>query len=148
MEKAGAEVVPADAVTPGQRPWRAGRGASRRRDTPNHERSTHMTTTAQAAQAKAIEIGKLVIRATTSAGIGHPTTMLSLAHLAGMLVDRLMRWDLARQNAPGSDRLVLPEGHAVPIIYAAYATSVLPTLTCHLTRQLADGRTASSWRAQ
>ncbi len=30
-----------------------------------------------------------------------------------------MRWDPAHPDAPGSDRLVLSEGHAVPIVYAA-----------------------------
>ena len=30
---------------------------------------------------KAIELGRLAIRATTAAGSGHPTTALSLAHL-------------------------------------------------------------------
>lgn len=88
-----------------------------------------MTTTAQAVQAKAIEIGKLAVRATTSAGSGHPTTALSLAHLTAVLMYRVMRWDPAHPDAPGSDRLVLSEGHAVPIIYAACAdlgVSILP----------------------
>ncbi len=88
-----------------------------------------MNTTAQAVQAKAIEIGKLAVRATTSAGSGHPTTALSLAHLTAVLMYRVMRWDPAHPDAPGSDRLVLSEGHAVPIIYAACAdlgVSILP----------------------
>lgn len=37
-----------------------------------------MTTPSQAVQSKAIALGKLAIRATTSAGNGHPTTALSL----------------------------------------------------------------------
>ena len=74
-----------------------------------------------AVQAKAIELGKLAVRATTVAGSGHPTTALSLAHLATVLMYRVMRWDPVQPAAPGSDRLVLSEGHAVPIIYAACA---------------------------
>jgi transketolase len=34
---------------------------------------------------------------------------------------RMIRWDPALPNAAGSDRLVLSEGHAVPINYAASA---------------------------
>ncbi len=69
--------------------------------------------------AKAIELGRLAIRATTAAGAGHPTTALSLAHLVTVLMYRVMRWIPADPANPGSDRLVLSEGHAVPIIYAA-----------------------------
>jgi transketolase len=69
--------------------------------------------------AKAIDLGRLAIRATTSAGIGHPTTALSLAHLVAVLMYRVMRWTPADPDNPGSDRLVLSEGHAVPILYAA-----------------------------
>ncbi len=73
----------------------------------------------KAVHAKAIALGKLAIRATTSAGSGHPTTALSLAHLVTVLMYGVMRWDPAHPDAPGSDRLVLSEGHAVPIVYAA-----------------------------
>jgi transketolase len=44
----------------------------------------------QAVQAKAIALGKLALRATTSAGSGHPTTALSLAHLIAVLMYRVM----------------------------------------------------------
>jgi transketolase len=80
-----------------------------------------MTATERAVDAKAIELGKLAVRATTAAGSGHPTTALSLAHLVTVLMYRVMRWDPRHPHAPGSDRLVLSEGHAVPIIYAACA---------------------------
>lgn len=80
-----------------------------------------MTTPTKALQAKAIALGKLAVRATTSAGSGHPTTALSLAHLVAVLMYRVMRWDPLVPDAAGSDRLVLSEGHAVPIVYAACA---------------------------
>jgi transketolase len=69
--------------------------------------------------AKAIDLGRLAIRATTAAGSGHPTTALSLAHLVAVLMYRVMRWTPADPSNPGSGRLVLGEGHAVPIVYAA-----------------------------
>src|SRR5688572_18044333 len=70
---------------------------------------------------KAIEIGKLSVVMTTAAGSGHPSTALSLAHLVTVLMYKQMRWDPKDPWNPTSDRLVLSEGHAVPIIYAALA---------------------------
>ena len=70
---------------------------------------------------KAIDIGKLSVEMTTSAGSGHPSTALSLAHLVTVLMYHQMRWDPKDPWNPASDRLVLSEGHAVPIIYAALA---------------------------
>src|SRR5437870_5755199 len=70
---------------------------------------------------KAIDIGKLSVEMTTSAGSGHPSTALSLTHLVTVLMYHQMRWDPKDPWNPASDRLVLSEGHAVPIIYAALA---------------------------
>jgi len=75
----------------------------------------------QVVHAKAIQIGKLAVKATTAAGSGHPTTALSLAHITTVLMYHMMRWDPQNPSHHGSDRLVLSEGHAVPIIYAACA---------------------------
>jgi len=72
-------------------------------------------------QAKAIELGKLAVRATTAAGSGHPTSALSLAHIVATLMYHAMRWQPQQPRHPGADRLVLSEGHAVPIVYAACA---------------------------
>ncbi|HEV8604570.1 MAG TPA: transketolase [Tepidisphaeraceae bacterium] len=70
---------------------------------------------------KAIDIGKLSVEMTTAAGSGHPSTALSLTHLVTVLMYHQMRWDPKDPWNHASDRLVLSEGHAVPIIYAAYA---------------------------
>jgi transketolase len=74
-----------------------------------------------AVQKKAIELGKMSVEMTTSAGSGHPSTALSLAHLVTVLMYYQMRWDPKDPWNQGSDRLILSEGHAVPIIYAALA---------------------------
>src|SRR3954462_7854592 len=76
---------------------------------------------ALAANKKAVEIGKLSVEMTTAAGSGHPSTALSLAHLVTVLLYHQMRWDPKDPWNPANDRLVLSEGHAVPIIYAALA---------------------------
>jgi transketolase len=80
-----------------------------------------MPTFDQVVHAKALEIGKLAVRAITAAGSGHPSTALSLAHITAVLMYNQMRWDPEHPQHHGSDRLVLSEGHAVPIIYAACA---------------------------
>ncbi len=71
--------------------------------------------------AKAVELGKLILRMTTAAGSGHPSSALALIHVIVELMYRRMRYDPADPWNPSSDRLVLSEGHAVPVVYAAYA---------------------------
>ena len=76
---------------------------------------------ADAVRYKAIELGRHVVKMTAEAGSGHPSSGLSLAHLTVVLMYHQMRYDAANPWNPLNDRLVLSEGHAVPIIYAAYA---------------------------
>ncbi len=76
---------------------------------------------AAAIHLKAAELGKLAVRMTAKSGSGHPSSALSLAHIATVLMYHQMRFDPANPWHPGGDRLVLSEGHAVPIIYAALA---------------------------
>lgn len=74
-----------------------------------------------AVHAKAIELDHLSLDMTANAGSGHPTTAMSLGHLVTVLMYHIMRWSPEDPKYPTADRLVLSEGHAVPIIYAAYA---------------------------
>lgn len=74
-----------------------------------------------ALESRAIEMGKNVVRMTTAAGSGHPSSGLALVHLVASLMYKQMRYDPANPWHPGADRLVLSEGHAVPVVYAAYA---------------------------
>jgi transketolase len=71
--------------------------------------------------AKAIELTKLSYQMTAESGSGHPSTAASLAHLTTVLLYDHMRHEPANPDHPASDRLVLSEGHAVPIVYAATA---------------------------
>jgi transketolase len=70
---------------------------------------------------KAIDLIKLSIEMTTAAGSGHPTSAASLAHLVTVLLYNHLRYDPAEPDHPAADRLVLSEGHACPIVYAAAA---------------------------
>jgi transketolase len=81
----------------------------------------HAMTSQASIHAKAIELIKLAIEMTTAAGSGHPSSAASLAHLVTVLMYQHMRYDPADPDHPAADRLVLSEGHACPIIYAAAA---------------------------
>ena len=70
---------------------------------------------------KAVELTRLSYEMTAAAGSGHPTSCASLAHLVSVLMYQQMRYEPVNPGHPSSDRLVLSEGHAVPIVYAACA---------------------------
>ena len=74
-----------------------------------------------AVHAKALQLDHLCLEMCATAGSGHPTSALSLGHLATVLLYHTMRWVPDDPRYPTSDRLVLSEGHAVPLIYAACA---------------------------
>jgi transketolase len=95
----------------------------------------HIMAWVASVHAKAIELIKLSIEMTTAAGSGHPTSAASLAHLVTVLMYHHMRHDPADPSHPAADRLVLSEGHACPIIYAAAADL-----------GIAIGRDRAAWR--
>lgn len=72
-----------------------------------------------AIHAQAIELDKMCLEMTAAAGAGHPSTCLSLGHIVTYLMFNAMRYSPDYPDYPTSDRLVLSEGHAVPIVYAA-----------------------------
>lgn len=74
-----------------------------------------------AVHAQAIELDRLSLEMCAAAGSGHPTTCMSIGHIVTMLMFYSMRWSPDHPTYPSSDRLVLSEGHAVPIVYAAAA---------------------------
>ncbi len=88
--------------------------------TPESKKGTPQTES-NAIHAKAVELGKLALKMTAAAGSGHPSSALALAHIVVELMYRRMRYDVQNPWNPGNDRLVLSVGHAVPIVYAAYA---------------------------
>ncbi len=74
-----------------------------------------------AVHAQAIELDKLSLEMCAAAGSGHPTTAMSLGHIVTVLMFHSMRWAPDVPDYPTADRLILSEGHAVPVVYAAYA---------------------------
>ncbi len=72
-----------------------------------------------AVHAQAVELNRMSLEMCALAGAGHPSTAMSLGHLVTVLMFHTMRWSPEQPDYPTSDRLVLSEGHAVPVIYAA-----------------------------
>jgi len=60
------------------------------------------------------------IRASTSAGSGHPTSSMSAADLLAVLVTRHLRYDWDDPKSPGNDHLIFSKGHASPLLYAVF----------------------------
>lgn len=75
----------------------------------------------RAIRLKATELARFVLEMTTGAGSGHPSSALSLAHIVTVLMYQVMRHNPADPWNTAADRMVLSEGHAVPIVYAAWA---------------------------
>ncbi|MFF4407830.1 transketolase [Streptomyces sp. NPDC001404] len=60
------------------------------------------------------------VRASTSAGSGHPTSSLSAADLMAVLMTRHLRYDWDDPGNPANDHLVFSKGHASPLLYAMF----------------------------
>lgn len=65
-----------------------------------------------------------ILRSTTAAGSGHPSTSLSATDLmVGLLFGGNFRADLDNPQNPNNDRLIFSKGHASPLLYALYAAA-------------------------
>lgn len=60
------------------------------------------------------------IRSTTQAGSGHPTSSMSAADLAAVLLSGHLRYDFSHPENPNNDHLILSKGHAAPLLYSMY----------------------------
>jgi transketolase len=65
------------------------------------------------------------IRAATSAGSGHPTSSMSAADLAAVLLARHFRYDWDDPRALGNDHLIFSKGHASPLLYAMFKAAAV-----------------------
>ncbi len=62
-----------------------------------------------------------ILKATTHAGSGHPTSSLSAVELmVGLLFGGFFRYDVDRPDHPNNDRLLFSKGHASPLFYALW----------------------------
>jgi transketolase len=104
-----------------------------------------------AVHAQAIELNKMCLEMTAAAGAGHPSTCLSLGHIVTVLMFNAMRYSPEYPDYPTSDRLVLSEGHAVPIVYAAACKLGVmvgrdPENRRHL--KVEDAKTLREWKSE
>jgi transketolase len=72
--------------------------------------------------ARAKEIRKDILRMTTEAGSGHPSSSLSATEIVTALYfGGFLRHDAKNPHWPDRDRFILSKGHAAPVLYAALA---------------------------
>src|ERR671935_616186 len=60
------------------------------------------------------------IRCAAAAKSGHPTSSMSAADLAAVLLAKYLRYDFADPGNPCNDHFVLSKGHASPLLYSFY----------------------------
>ena len=60
------------------------------------------------------------VRASAKAGSGHPTSSMSAADLAAVLLASHFRYDYDEPKSPANDRLVFSKGHASPLVYGLF----------------------------
>jgi transketolase len=60
------------------------------------------------------------VRASAAAGSGHPTSSMSAADLAAVLLAGHFRYDFESPKSPANDRLIFSKGHASPLVYGLF----------------------------
>jgi transketolase len=60
------------------------------------------------------------VRASAKAGSGHPTSSMSAADLAAVLLAAHFRYDFDTPRDPRNDRLIFSKGHASPLVYGLF----------------------------
>ena len=60
------------------------------------------------------------VRASAKAGSGHPTSSMSAADLAAVLLAGHLRYDFDAPKSPTNDRLIFSKGHASPLVYGLF----------------------------
>ena len=64
-----------------------------------------------------------ILRMTTKAGSGHPTSSLSAADIMTALFFGKLRFDLKNPQNSANDRVIFSKGHASPLLYALYVAA-------------------------
>ncbi|MFO0909414.1 MAG: transketolase [Isosphaeraceae bacterium] len=81
-----------------------------------------MSESNEALKARAKVIRKEILRMTTEAGSGHPSSSLSATEfVTALYFGGFLKYDVAKPHWPDRDRFILSKGHAAPVLYAALA---------------------------
>ncbi|MDQ4143636.1 MAG: transketolase [Actinomycetota bacterium] len=68
------------------------------------------------------QIRRDIVKSTTAAGSGHPSTSLSMVEvLTALFFGGVLRYDASEPKHPDRDRFILSKGHGAPGLYAALA---------------------------
>ena len=60
------------------------------------------------------------VRASAKAASGHPSSSMSAADLAAVLLAAHFRYDFENPKSPANDRLIFSKGHASPLVYGIF----------------------------
>lgn len=60
------------------------------------------------------------VRASAAANSGHPTSSMSAADLAAVLLTKYLHYDFDNPDNPNNDHLIFSKGHASPLIYSIF----------------------------
>src|SRR5438445_12340336 len=72
--------------------------------------------------ARAKSMREDILKMTTEAGSGHPSSSLSAAEVVTALYfGGFLKHDAKNPHSPDRDRFILSKGHAAPVLYAALA---------------------------
>lgn len=83
-----------------------------------------MTKSISELKAIALKTRQYILKSTTAAGTGHPSSSLSATDLmVGMMFGGFFEADLEDTKNPENDRLIFSKGHASPLFYSLYATA-------------------------
>jgi transketolase len=87
---------------------------------------------------KARVLRRHIVRMTTEAGSGHPSSSMSAVEVVtALFFAGIMQYDPARPKWNERDRFILSKGHAVPVLYAAMAEAgYFPTADLMTLRKL------------
>jgi transketolase len=73
-------------------------------------------------EATARRLRTYIVRSTTAAGSGHPSTSLSMVEIVTVLYfGGVLRYDPSNPHDPDRDRFILSKGHGAPGLYAVLA---------------------------
>ncbi len=66
----------------------------------------------------------IILKTTSAAGSGHPTSSLSATDLmCGLMFGGAFRYDVDQPDHPNNDRLIFSKGHAAPLLYALWVAA-------------------------
>jgi transketolase len=75
-------------------------------------------------QARAREMRRWIVKSTTQAGSGHPSSSMSATEiLVALYFGGILRYDPKRPDWPDRDRFIMSKGHASPGLYTVLALS-------------------------